>query len=93
MYNLPPSRRATNSVLPTTISGSRASRADDVEANVAAAREWFGKTMCSLQRPPPVPGSVDDLELPKAQDPEGAFSGPMLALREGRYQPPLVRWP
>ena len=58
--------------------------ADDVEANVAAASEWFGEIDVFLQRAEPVPGSVDDLEF-RAQDPEGAFSGPMLALREGRY--------
>ncbi|HET9200985.1 MAG TPA: FtsX-like permease family protein, partial [Dehalococcoidia bacterium] len=58
--------------------------ADVVEANVAAAREWFGVIDVLLQRAESVPGSVDQLEF-RAQDPRGAFSGPMLALREGRY--------
>ena len=59
-------------------------RADVVEANVSAAREWFGEIDVFLQRAEPVPGSVDDLEF-RAQDPQGAFSGPMLALQDGRY--------
>ena len=32
----------------------------------------------------PIPGSVDRVEY-RSQDPSGAFSEPMLALREGRY--------
>jgi putative ABC transport system permease protein len=55
-----------------------------VEANVSAAREWFGEIDVMLQRGEPVPGQVDDVEF-RAQDPQGAFSGPMLELREGRY--------
>jgi putative ABC transport system permease protein len=58
--------------------------ADMVEANIAAARDWFGVIDVIQQRDMPVPGSVESVEF-RAQDPDGAFSGPMLALREGRY--------
>jgi putative ABC transport system permease protein len=58
--------------------------ADALEANVAAAREWFGTIDVIGHRPVPVPGRFEPLNY-RAQDPQGPYSEPMLALREGRY--------
>jgi putative ABC transport system permease protein len=57
---------------------------DSLEAEVVAAREWFGEIDVFRQRDVPVAGSTESVEF-RDQDPDGAFSGPMLALREGRY--------
>ena len=54
------------------------------QARVAAAGEWFGTIDVISRREVPVPGSVESVEF-RAQDPQGAYSAPMLALREGRY--------
>lgn len=51
---------------------------------VAAARERFGPVDVIGRWARPVPGWVESIEF-RAQDPAGAYSGPMLALREGRY--------
>jgi putative ABC transport system permease protein len=54
------------------------------QARVAAAGEWFGTIDVIGRRLVPVPGSVESVEF-RAQDPQGAYSAPMLALRAGRY--------
>jgi putative ABC transport system permease protein len=53
-------------------------------AVVAAAEARFGTVDVFVRWSRPVPGSVESVEF-RAQDPAGAFSGPMLALRDGRY--------
>lgn len=53
-------------------------------ADVAAARRYFGTIDVISARSVSMPGSVTRLEL-RAQDPHGPYSGPMLALRQGRY--------
>lgn len=53
-------------------------------ADVAAALAWFGAIDVITHRSVPVPGAVDSIEY-RTQDPNGAFGGPMLALRDGRY--------
>ncbi|HEV8625127.1 MAG TPA: ABC transporter permease, partial [Acidimicrobiia bacterium] len=53
-------------------------------ADVAAARRYFGTVDVITTRAVAVPGSARRLQL-RAQDPHGPYSGPMLALRQGRY--------
>ena len=53
-------------------------------ATLAAAEERFGDVDVVRHRAVPVPGSADTLDY-RAQDPAGAFSAPLLDLREGRY--------
>lgn len=55
-----------------------------VDAYLTAAEEWFGPIDVISQRHVPIPGSTETVEL-RAQDPEGPYGGPTLALREGRY--------
>lgn len=55
-----------------------------VEASIVAADDWFEQFEVIRRQEIRVPGRSDPIEL-RAQDPRGAFSGPMLALREGRY--------
>lgn len=57
---------------------------EGMDAYLKAAEEWFGTIDVIAWRSVSVSGAADDLEL-RAQDPEGAYSGPMLDLREGRY--------
>lgn len=57
---------------------------DAIDTYLASAEEWFGAIDPIRQRNVAIPGSTETLEL-RAQDPDGPFSGPMLALREGRY--------
>lgn len=64
-----------------TLDGSDPRKPD---ADVAAIREWFGTVELIGHRQVAVPGSVETLEL-RAQDPQGTYSGPMLALLEGRW--------
>jgi putative ABC transport system permease protein len=64
----------------TFSAGSQAAAA----ADIAAAAEYFGTIDVLLAHFAPVAGSARPLEV-RAQDPHGPFSGPMLALREGRY--------
>ena len=52
--------------------------------DVAAARQRFGPVDVIGAWAAAVPGSVDSIDY-RAQDPEGPFSAPMLALRDGRY--------
>lgn len=57
-----------------------------LEATIAQAREMFGSIDVIRHRSVPVliPGLIDTLDL-RTQDPQGPYSVPMLALREGRY--------
>ncbi len=52
--------------------------------DLAAAERYFGTIDVITTRTVPVPGLADDIEF-RAQDPQGAYSAPMLALRQGRY--------
>ena len=57
---------------------------DALQADVAAAEEWFGTIDVIGHRDVSVPGRFEPIDY-RAQDPEGPYSGPMLALRAGRY--------
>jgi putative ABC transport system permease protein len=57
---------------------------DALQADVAAAEEWFGTIDVIGHREVSVPGRFEPIDY-RAQDPEGPYSGPMLALRAGRY--------
>ena len=52
--------------------------------DIAAAEEWFGTIDVIGRRYAPLPGVFEPVEL-RSQDPDGAFSAPMLALVDGRY--------
>jgi putative ABC transport system permease protein len=54
------------------------------EAELAAARNYFGTIEVIRHRSVPIPGSVETLDI-RAQDPNGVFGSDTLALREGRY--------
>ena len=53
-------------------------------ADIAAARRYFGTVDVITTRSVTPPGSATRIEL-RAQDPNGPYSQPMLALGEGRY--------
>ncbi|MGZ5383829.1 MAG: FtsX-like permease family protein, partial [Acidimicrobiia bacterium] len=53
-------------------------------ADVAAAEDWFDTIDVIGRRFQTVPGLFEPVEF-RAQDPNGPFSSPMLALLEGRY--------
>jgi putative ABC transport system permease protein len=53
-------------------------------ADIAAARKAFGTIQVIGRRTVAIPGSAQTLEF-RAEDPDGPFSGPMLALTQGRY--------
>lgn len=53
-------------------------------ADVAAAEEWFETIDVISRRFQTVPGLFEPVEF-RAQDPNGPFSSPMLALVDGRY--------
>jgi putative ABC transport system permease protein len=57
---------------------------DQLDAVVDAAGDHFGTIDAFTNKMVPVPGSVESIEFTD-QAPDGPFSGPMLALREGRY--------
>jgi putative ABC transport system permease protein len=57
---------------------------DALQADVAAAEEWFGTIDVIGHRAVSVPGRFEPVDH-RAQDPEGAYSSPMLAPRSGRY--------
>jgi putative ABC transport system permease protein len=61
-----------------------ASDPDALRGDLAAARDAFGTIDVIGRRRVPVPGSVATVEI-RSQDPRGAYGGPMLALRAGRY--------
>ena len=53
-------------------------------AGLAAARNTFGTTDVVGHREVTVPGSVETVDY-RAQDPDGAYAGALLSLREGAY--------
>jgi putative ABC transport system permease protein len=53
-------------------------------ADIAAARKAFGTIQVIGRRFAPIPGSAQTVEF-RAQNPHGPYSGPMLALTQGRY--------
>lgn len=55
-----------------------------LEANMATLEAWYGAIDVIGRRYVPVPGTAELVEL-RAQDPQGVYSAPMLALRDGRY--------
>ncbi len=57
---------------------------DATATDIAAARRFFGTIDVITSRPFRVPGLGKPFPL-RAQDPDGAFTGTMLALRSGRY--------
>jgi putative ABC transport system permease protein len=56
----------------------------NLEAELAAARRYFGTIEVVRHRSVPVPGSVETLDF-RAQDPNGVFGSGLLAVRQGRY--------
>ena len=55
-----------------------------LHAGLASAAKWFGTIDVIGHRSVIVPGSVDKVDF-RAQDPDGAYGGELLALRRGRY--------
>ena len=55
-----------------------------LEAGLATAKKSFGTTDVIGHRSVAVPGSVDKVDF-RAQDPNGAYGGELLALHRGRY--------
>lgn len=55
-----------------------------LEEGVAAAEAQFGPVDVIANWSRPIPGSVETLDI-RAHDPNGPFSGPLLALHDGRY--------
>ena len=53
-------------------------------ADIAAARKAFGTIQVIGRRFVPIPGSTQTVEF-RAESPHGPYSGPMLALTEGRF--------
>jgi putative ABC transport system permease protein len=53
-------------------------------ADIAAARKAFGTIQVIGRRFVPIPGSAQTVEF-RAEDPHGPFSGPVIALTQGRY--------
>lgn len=58
--------------------------AGGLEADLAAAEEWFGTVDVISRSFVPLPGLFDPIEL-RAQEPESSYGAPMLALVDGRY--------
>ncbi len=58
--------------------------ANGVAADLAAARQHFGKAEAIAHENVPVPGSITPVDL-RAQDPHGTFSKPLLRLVSGSY--------
>jgi putative ABC transport system permease protein len=57
---------------------------DDAATRIAAARARFGPVDVITHDTVAVPGSVKQLDV-RGEDPNGTFTGPLLALRTGRY--------
>jgi putative ABC transport system permease protein len=53
-------------------------------ADIAAARKAFGSIQVIGRRIVPIPGSAQTVEF-RAENPQGPYSGPMIALTQGRY--------
>jgi putative ABC transport system permease protein len=58
--------------------------AASAQAAVAAARQRYGTVDAVAHMSAAVPGSTERLDV-RDQDPDGAYGGPMLHLRDGRY--------
>ena len=58
--------------------------AASLQAKLDAGLEWFGSIDAIGHNEVPVPGTEQSVDY-RSQDPDGAFGGPMLALRTGRY--------
>ncbi|HKP98836.1 MAG TPA: FtsX-like permease family protein, partial [Actinomycetes bacterium] len=82
-YDLVPSADARFGTATHRLELDRAERRG-LDGQLAAVRAWFGTVDVITRRAVPVPGAVEPLEL-RAQDPEGAYGRPMLALRGGRW--------
>jgi putative ABC transport system permease protein len=54
------------------------------EAELAAARNYFGTIEVIRHRSVPIPGSVETIDF-RAQDPHGIYGSELLALRRGHY--------
>ena len=83
-YNVAPDARGEFGSADHRITFSAGSPPAAAAADIAAAAEYFGTTDVILAHFVPVVGLAKPLEV-RAQDPHGPFTGPMLALREGRY--------
>ena len=70
---------SANHLLQFAGSGPKALKAD-----IAAARKAFGTIQVIGRRFVPIPGSAQTIEY-RAEDPHGPYSGPALALTQGRY--------
>jgi putative ABC transport system permease protein len=55
-----------------------------LDADLAAARAWFGTIEVIAHRAAAIPGSVDTVDI-RAQDPRGRYGAAMLRLLAGRY--------
>jgi putative ABC transport system permease protein len=55
-----------------------------LDADIAAARAWFGTIEVIAHRAAAIPGSVDTVDF-RAQDPHGRYGAAMLRLLAGRY--------
>jgi putative ABC transport system permease protein len=55
-----------------------------LKADIAAARKAFGTIQVIGRRFVPIPGSAQTIEY-RGEDPHGPYSGPALALTQGRY--------
>ncbi|MGW3603805.1 FtsX-like permease family protein [Micromonospora sp. NPDC005161] len=82
-WNLPPSSDATFGRADQLIRIPGDDPAE-LDTRVTAARAWFGTIDVIGHRRVPVPGLFDPVDV-RAQDPAGAYGGPMLDLRQGRY--------
>ncbi|MFC6020476.1 FtsX-like permease family protein [Plantactinospora solaniradicis] len=82
-YNVTASRDATFGTASHLLSYEGSDPAA-LAASLAATEQFFGTVDVVGRRAAPIPGSANNVQI-RAQDPDGAFSGPMLRLREGRY--------
>ena len=82
-FNVAPSRDAEFGSASLRLN-ARESDPDTLSQYVDAAEASFGTIDVIAYRALPVPGSTQDVDI-RSQDPKGAYGGPMLALREGRY--------
>lgn len=82
-YNLAPSRDAEFGTADRRIQ-LRVADPASLQADLDALEASFDTAEVIGHQPVPVPGSVDTVDL-RTQDPRGALSAPMLALRSGRY--------
>ena len=82
-YNVAPDGRARHGSADQRIMFNAGSEAV-AAADIAAAATYFGTIDVILGHVVPVPGSAKPLEV-RAQDPDGPYGGPMLAVVAGRY--------